>query len=360
MRILSIGTDRKLFEEGSASRMRHEAYAKQLGALDVIVFARGDGKSAHSGALSVTPTNSFSRLLYGLDAFFLARTLPKPDAVTVQDPFETGFFGWLVARHFGVPLHVQVHTDFLSPEYARLSFLNHLRVWIAGFVLRHATGIRVVSNRIKENIQEHYRLDVPITVLPIFVDVGRFRDTVFDAALGSRFRSFTMKVLVVSRLEREKNVQLALRAFAASAPPDSCLIVAGTGNEEISFKHFAKRLNVAERVFFEGPRDVAPYYKLADVVLVPSRYEGYGLVIIEALAAGKPVLSTDVGIAREAGAIVTTEEGFADALSEWFKNGPREGHLKSYPYKDFDEYARAYCDDIVSCIEMKKRHTTAL
>ena len=60
------------------------------------------------------------------------------------------------------------------------------------------------------------------------------------------------------------------------------------------------------------------------------------------------MLSTDVGIAREAGAIVTTPEKFAESLSEWFKNGPREGHLESYPYKDFDEYVRAYCDDIVA------------
>src|SRR3989344_1421965 len=154
MRVLSIGTDRNLFEEGSASRTRHEAYTQQLGALDIIVFANGDRELAHSGALSVIPTNSVSRLLYGFDALRIARKLPKPDVVTVQDPFETGIIGWLIARRLNVSLHVQIHTDFLSPEYARLSTLNRMRVWIAGFVLRRAARVRVVSERVKKTIEK--------------------------------------------------------------------------------------------------------------------------------------------------------------------------------------------------------------
>jgi glycosyltransferase involved in cell wall biosynthesis len=78
------------------------------------------------------------------------------------------------------------------------------------------------------------------------------------------------------------------------------------------------------------------------------------MVIVEALAAGKPVLSTDVGIAREAGAIVATEKDFATVLAEWFKNGPRTGELKNYPYKTFEAYVRAYSDDIAACVESKK------
>ena len=107
-------------------------------------------------------------------------------------------------------------------------------------------------------------------------------------------------------------------------------------------------MNVESRVFFEGARDAALYYALADLILVPSKYEGYGLVIVEALAAGKPALSTDVGIAREAGAIVTSEQNFATDLTRWFESGPRAGGLKNYPYKNFEEYVRAYCGDVLA------------
>ena len=353
MKILQIGADRSkrgILYSGTPAFKRQEAYAKQFGHLDIIGFSlRSDGaKRIDEGTLRIYPTGSPAKWRFGFDALRIARRLGRPDVVSVQDPFETGLAGWWIARKYNVPLHVQVHTDFLSPEYARLSLLNRIRVLIAGFVLRRAAGIRVVSNRIKESVEARMTTR-RVAVLPIFVDIDRVRGAA-DATITSRFGSFRTRVLVVSRLEPEKNVSLALRAFASSAPSDACLIVVGTGTEKVSLQHFAKRLNVAERVFFESEHDAAPYYALSDIVLIPSNYEGYGLVAVEALAAGKPVLSTDVGVAREAGAIISSPERFADDLREWFENGPRVGTLTNYPYADFDGYVRAYCDDIAACI----------
>ncbi|MBI2610945.1 glycosyltransferase [Candidatus Kaiserbacteria bacterium] len=356
MRVLTISVDRSkrgVLHPGTDAFKRQEAYAKQFGSLDVIGFSlkSDNAKLFDDGPLRMYPTNSASRLLYGLDALRIAWRLPEPNVVSAQDPFETGLVAWLIARMQNVPLHIQVHTDFLSVQYARHSFLNQIRVWIAGFVLRRASRIRVVSERVKSSIEKKYHLRAPITVLPIFPDVERINRASPDEKLLGRFAAYKTKLLVVSRLEPEKNVGLAIRAFAQSAPSDVCLIIIGTGSERQSLQHFAKSLDVDERVFFDADAEVASYYKLADLVLVPSKYEGYGLVIVEALAAGKPVLSTDVGIAREAGAIVTTEEKFADALAEWFERGPRTGELKNYPYKSFDDYVRLYCDDIAACVK---------
>ena len=125
---------------------------------------------------------------------------------------------------------------------------------------------------------------------------------------------------------------------------DSC----GWGERDIKSVYFSFVI-----VFFEDGKDVAPYYALTDLVLFPSKYDGYGMVIIEALAAGKPVLSTDVGIAREAGAIIAKPEEFPNALLEWFKSGPRTAELKNYQYKNFDEYIAAYCADIAACADSK-------
>ena len=352
MRVLQIGADRSkrgILYPGSSAFKRQEAYAKQLGNLDIIGFSlMGDGAHpVEEEGLSVYPTNSFSRLLYAVDAVRIARGLPVPDVVSVQDPFETGLVGWLISWMKKVPLHVQVHTDFLSPEYARVSLMNRLRVLIAGFVLRRAARVRVVSERVKQSIEARYQLSVPVTVLPIFADVQRFKTATVDAAVTARFARFKTKFLVVARLEREKNVALALRAFAQSARHDSCLIIAGEGREAGKLARLVQDLGITGRVFFESNiADIAPWYALADIVLVPSRYEGYGLVTVEALAAGKPVLSTDVGIAGEAGAIIAPPGHFARALRAWFENGPRTGELKEHPYKNFDEYVRAYCDDI--------------
>ncbi|MDO8561381.1 MAG: glycosyltransferase [bacterium] len=372
MRILQIGADRSrrgILYRGTPAFMRQEAYAKQFGNLDIIALSlRSDGAEIiDAGALRVYPTNAASKLSYFSRAMQIARTLPKPAVVSVQDPFETGLLGWRIARKFKVPLHVQIHTDFLSKEYARHSFMNRLRVLVAGFVLRRASHIRVVSEKIKTSLLKKYRLHAPVTVLPIFVDVESFRNARIDESLAERFSSFKPKLLVVSRLESEKNVALALRAFAECAPQDACLLIVGEGSEKTQLLRMAEDLGVSGRVFFKGAKAPIEYYKLADLVLVPSLYEGYGMVAIEALASGVPVLSTDVGIAREAGAIIAPREKFAEALADWFKNGPSTGEsadfvarpaattggpqtveLKNYPYKSFGEYVEAYCNDIVS------------
>ena len=79
------------------------------------------------------------------------------------------------------------------------------------------------------------------------------------------------------------------------------------------------------------------------------------MTIVEALAAGKPVLATDVGVAREAGAIVASPERFAGMLADWFEQGMRVGKLLHYPYQNFDEYVSAYTADILACGEEAAR-----
>lgn len=349
-RVLQIGADRSkrgiLYPDTPAFE-RQRAYAERFGKLDIIGFSRAsDGTKVYSDEhLHIVPTNSNSPLSYGLDAIRIARGLPKPSVVSAQDPFETGLTAWWIARRLRIPLHVQVHTDFLSPGYIRRP-RDRVRRLIAHFVLRRAARVRVVSERIKDSLQESFHLNTPIMVLPIFVDLEKVRRVNPAHEVTERFSKFKTKLLVVARLEPEKNIGLALEAFAKAAPKDACLIVVGDGSERSKLEILAQRSGIADRVFLEGERSSLEYYPLADLVLVPSRYEGYGLVIVEALAAGKPVLSTDVGVARETGAIVTSPQDFAASLKAWLENGPRTGELRAYPYKDFASYVQAYCDDI--------------
>jgi glycosyltransferase involved in cell wall biosynthesis len=341
----------------SAVAQRLAAYANNLGSIHVLVFATKHhalSRNQLDSHITLTPTQSRSRWWYVYDAYKLGKTLPKPDCITVQDPFECGLVGLLLARHFNVPLHVQVHTDFLTPSYLRLSPLNHMRVIIARIVLRYANRVRAVSDRIKTSILHNYLTKGVVTILPIFVDIEKFRAAPVDSMLAARFERFTKKVLVVSRLEPEKNSMLALASFAALDKKETCLVVVGDGSQRQSLENKVRELNLADNVFFEGEKAAIQYYPIADLVLVPSTYEGYGMVIIEALARGVPVLSGDVGIAREAGAIITDTVHFAEALKKWFVQGPFTATLKNYPYKNFDEYVQKYCDDIKRCIEAKK------
>src|SRR3989338_2217558 len=352
MSVLQIGSDRTILNPESPSAARMRAYGKSFGKLDMIIFStrrHGLKRVELERNVKAYPTNSFSRFLYALSAIYLGLRLQKPDIISVQDPFEAGLAGLVISKIRGVPLHVQVHTDFLSPEFANLSLLNRVRISLAGLVIHRAARIRVVSNRIRDSLVNKYLLQTTPAVLPIFIDVERFRNTDANQALLARDHLFDYRFLVVSRLEPEKNLELAIDAFARAAIDKSCLIIIGEGSQLGALHEFAEKKAVGKWVFFEGYADPAPYYKVADLVLFPSKYDGYGMVIVEALAAGTPVLSTDVGVARESGAMVASQKEFPEVLKNWVINGPREGRLKDYPYKNFEEYVRAYCDDISSC-----------
>jgi len=348
MRILSIGTDRRVFGEVSAARKRLEAYARHFDVIDHIVFTKAsdEERSVQRGNLFLLATRSHTKWRFGLDAYSLGLGIPRPDVVTVQDPFETGLIGFLIARRWRAPLHVQLHTDPFAPGFTEGSLKNRIRRMIARFVLRRATRIRVVSHRIAESLRVHGFM-APISVLPIFVDISRFARAprhVYDAA--------HINMLFVGRLEREKRPELALEALVAArgVGHQTFLTIVGGGRMSALLERMAAERGIEKYVqFVEWQDDIVPYLSDADVVLVPSRFEGYGLTIIEALAAGVPVISTDVGIAREQGVVIASEREYGAAVIEWIERGERIGRLEHYPYTDFDDYVTQWCNDIAAC-----------
>lgn len=342
-----ISTDRTILEIGTFARARMEKYAEALGELHIIVLGtEKEVQAPQSGSLWVYTTRSLSPILYGVDAFIRALRIGTPDVITVQDPFETGLLGVLLSWWFRVPLHVQVHTDFLAPAFKKHSTLNRIRVSLAGFVLRSAKRIRVVASRIKKGIETRYHPRAPVTVLPIYVDVNRFASI---APVAHEY--FKTTLLVVSRLETEKQVPFAIHALVGVRAEgiDAGLIIVGEGRERSNLKMLAEQLGVSEYVQFLGRQDPLPLYAQADLVLVPSEYEGYGLVIIEALAAGIPVVSTDVGVAKESGAIIapSEKEGFVKTVVDLFKKGKLPvGVLSGHPYESEEEYIATWGKDV--------------
>ncbi len=312
----------------------------------VLMCGQSGQGTVQDGNVSVYPTNSSNKIARFFDALRIGKATKGVDIVSSQDPFETGFISWLIARHHKAPLHVQVHTDFLAPEYAAHSFVNKIRVMIAGFVIARASRVRVVSKIVGESIIAVYGPKVPVTVLPIYIDLARFATAKITPDMGHKFMTFPKRALVVSRLEPEKNVSLAINAFKEGAPQDACLVILGEGSEYTVLERLVTKLQLDNRVFFEGFKDPAPFYALTDILLVTSEYEGYGQVIIEALAAHKPVLSTDVGVAKESGAIIANPKEYGAALKQWYENGPKEGTLTNYPYPSLDDYVQKYCEDI--------------
>lgn len=96
-----------------------------------------------------------------------------------------------------------------------------------------------------------------------------------------------------------KGLAVAINALAAAKSREARLLVVGRGEEE-AFRAQAASLGVAERLHFTGfQRDVRPYFAAADAFVFPTRYEPFGMVVTEAMAAGLPVITSTVAGAAE-------------------------------------------------------------
>jgi L-malate glycosyltransferase len=131
-----------------------------------------------------------------------------------------------------------------------------------------------------------------------FINTDRFRP---DPATRSRVRAETgcgdrFVVLTVANLIPEKGIDVAIRAMAA-APPEAVLWIVGDGQLADSLKSLAAELGIAKRVRFFGQQTlVQPFMQAADCLACPSLWaEAAGLVNLEALSSGLPVLASRIG-----------------------------------------------------------------
>lgn len=314
MKVLMISKDRKVFEKGSAVRTRMMEYADLFEELHIVVLAKtGDDPlqekvSEKLFLYSPHSENSFFIFLKALGAAFKVggRLRGKKDAfVSSQDPFETGLIAFMVSKMFGLRLQLQIHTDFLSPFFKKESWVNRVRVFIANTLLGSADSIRVVSERIKDSLLKKKIPSEKIHVLPVFVDVSKIKNQKITVDLKKKYKEFGKIVLAASRFEREKNIFLGLDAFKKihDADKNIGLVLAGEGSLRQNLEEYAKKIGIDTHTrILPWQNDIISLYKTADLLLVTSLHEGYGMFIVEALASGCPVVSTDVGVARSMGA----------------------------------------------------------
>lgn len=227
--------------------------------------------------------------------------------VSAQDPFEHGLAALWAVEGTQAKLHIQVHTDYLSPWFTRgaiyrsprvrMPFLNKVRVRIADKVVPHAHGIRVVSERIKASMLARYGNRIPEpSVIPIAVS------TEVPPKVELPPRPFTFTLFNASRFEAEKRIPdlLAVVKRLKDSYPALGLVLVGEGRERRKIEKLARAWGIADRVVFLGWRDDARgLMQSANAFIQASAYEGYGLALVEAALAGIPIVTSDVGIVGE-------------------------------------------------------------
>ncbi len=292
------------------------------------------------------PSKGKARLF--AEALIEAFRIRGVDLVTAQDPFFSGWIGYMIARRTGAGLQIQDH----SACFARRPFGWKERVLRgpAMWLVRRADRVRTVSVRGQEAL---VRVGVPasrIDVIPILTPPPVFR----AHAVRPPATTGVYAVLCVARLEAEKGVDVLLRAFAmvVAEHPSVRLRIAGDGSKRRMLEDLVKRLSLGASVEFLGTvKDVSGLYTSSDIYVQPSYFEGWGMAVCEAAAAGLPIVMTDTGCAGEVvfdrmnGCIVRAGNAsvLADALRELVRDplrAQRMGHasvecmracLKRYP-----------------------------
>lgn len=322
MRVLVISTDRNVFNEESAVARRQRMQASTIDRLDVFV-PHGPRETLQLAGNARMHGFGPGKLFGALRALIAALRLERPDIVSAQDPFLTGLLAWVIARLRGSKLHIQVHTDVFDPGFIQHSSTNRARAFLARFILSRADAIRTVSARIQESLRTR-GITENVSVLPVFVETDALQKaTPLDRSRA--YPQFTKLVVVVSRFEPEKNVAAAVRAFAdiKKTHEGAGLVLIGDGSGRHELEALVQELGLGKSVVFAGYQSPYPFYTSADLVLVTSDFEGYGMVVVEALYAGCPVVSFDVGVAKEAGAIIATKESLARTATAVLSEGRR-------------------------------------
>jgi glycosyltransferase involved in cell wall biosynthesis len=239
------------------------------------------------------------------------------EVVSAQDPFEHGLAALRAVCDTKAKLHVQVHTDFLSPWFVRdgnwrspsvrMPLLNRWRRRIADRVLPAACGIRVVSERVKASLIARYGSRIPEpSVIPVAVDEH------VPEPVRLPPHPFTFTLITVGRLEPEKRIEDILAALKLVAAHYTMvgLFVVGEGRERARLEKMTRSLGLADSVVFLGNRpDARALMASANAFIQASAYEGYGRTLLEAALARVPIITTDVGIVGE------VFKGYEDVLA---------------------------------------------
>ena len=188
-----------------------------------------------------------------------------------------------------VPLVVSYHGFH---EY-RTGHLAKLAYWGMPLINRSAARIVAVSDGLHRELIERWGADPRKTERiynPVTIDVAGAAETAVDLA------SRPEVILAVGRLSPEKGMDTLIGALARMTRTEARLVIAGDGPERGRLERQAIELGVADRVTFLGQvADVRPLYRQARLVAVPSRSEAFGMVLVEALAHGLPIVATASG-----------------------------------------------------------------
>ncbi len=175
------------------------------------------------------------------------------------------------------------------------SFLSTMK-----FSIEQSDGVTAVSQFLKDKTMSTYKIEKDIEVIPNFIDIDKYKRNPEEktGCFRKNFADPKEKVLIhVSNFRPVKRVPDVIKIFSLVREKiPSRLILVGDGPERSECERLCRELGIMEHVKFMGKQDSLPeILSIADLFLMPSQQESFGLSALEAMSCGVPVISSSVG-----------------------------------------------------------------
>ena len=264
---------------------------------DFLFFSPANNSLPHHIRINFWPIRFVKQVGVSLWLFLNAKRIISLHCLNKLN-IHAGPGGVLLIRRLSIPVFVTCHhTYWQQYTYIKSQFWKRIFLPFERRTYRLADKIICDCEDTKHVLIERY--DVPpkkITVIHCAVDTGKL----YYKNLPKKPNS----VLYVGRIAKRKGIDFLIRSmpFVIQTIPDARLLVGGKGADMEKMRSLVKQLGLERTVTFLGfvPDDqLNTLYNQAECVVVPSIFEGFGITVIEALAAGTRVVGTDVDGIRE-------------------------------------------------------------
>lgn len=232
------------------------------------------------------------------------------DIIHTQTEFGVGTFARVIAKQYKIPLVHTYHTMY--EDYIGYITKGHfdkpskklVEYFTKFYCDTTVEELIVPTKKTYELFKEKYNYDRNIHIIPTGIEIERFYDEninkkrVLEIKQNLNIKNDDFVILYVGRLGYEKSIDFLIDAQATFVHknPKCKLVIVGDGPDLPKFEKQVKKLKIEENVIFTGKvpwEDVPFYYNICTVFSTASKTETQGLTVIEAMAAGRPVICID-------------------------------------------------------------------
>ena len=217
----------------------------------------------------------------------------KPDIVNVHYAIPTGFAGVIAKKLTRMPVVLSLVGRDIPTPTTPVYWKKYIK-----FICNNVSEVIYISEFARESVYGKGSETKPGHIIPYGVDIHRFNPqiNVFELRGKLGIRKDARILFALQRLDRIKRVDLLIEGFKKiqQVKKDVVLIIGGKGREENALKVLAKKLNIQANVIFNGyipETEIPQYFALADIFAFHSTYETFGVVLAQAMASGKPIVS---------------------------------------------------------------------